>query len=302
MAEGNRRTKERRRARIIGWPAAAAILIGVTAGVYLGGFEFVAKAAVPAAVAVTFALARRFLPARELPYEGKDYNSADLDLRFDGTQWLVGLGTTVVGVAFFLLTHLGLVAANRGLAEAEGPAHFMIPPQAAIWWFFPLFGALALSWEITLLIWSACGDRNEVRLYDAWSSRKAGFDSRRVLRLLALFVALPIGILTCLALPMHDTLHDAGIRSTGFAWRNRSVYRYSEARRLTTIEGFRTDGKLTRRAGVVIDFADGRRWSSADRSDYNDPLDPQLVMFLQQKTGLPLEHAVTADEIHAQGQ
>src|ERR1017187_10213915 len=145
----------------------------------------------------------------------------------------------VIGIVFFWLTHLALVALNRGLAASEGPAYLLLSPQTAIWWFFPGFGALSLSWELTLVIWSTIGNQKEADLYDAWSSRKAGFDSRRVLRLMALFIAAPIGLLTCLALPIHDTLHDGEIRTTGFAWRNRSVYRYSDARRLTMIEGFR---------------------------------------------------------------
>jgi hypothetical protein len=149
----------------------------------------------------------------------------------------VGFAMVVIGIVFFWLTHLALVALNRGLAASEGPAYFVLLPQTAIWWFFPGFGALSLSWELTLLIWTTFGNQKEADLYDAWSSQKAGFDSRRVLRLMALFILAPIGLLTCLALREHDTLHDAEIRSTGFASRNRTVYRYSDARRLATIEG-----------------------------------------------------------------
>lgn len=53
-----------------------------------------------------------------------------------------------------------------------------------------------LSWEFTLIILTTFGNREEAGLYDAWSSLKAGFDCRRVLRLLALFVVAPIGLLT----------------------------------------------------------------------------------------------------------
>ena len=97
---------------------------------------------------------------------------------------------------------------------------------------------------------------------------------------------------------MHDTLHDREIRANGFAWRNRSAYRYSDAWRMTTIDGFRSrDGKFTPRAGVVLDFADGRRWSSADSGDFRKVVDPKLVDFLQQKTGLSVQHAETKSDI-----
>lgn len=279
-----------------GWPLVAVLAIGIT--VYFGGLNALAKAAIPAAVGLVFGLARRFLPARPLADSLSPYSLAALNERFRNTQWIVGFGMVVIGIVFFWLTHLALVALNRGLAASEGPAYLLLSPQTAIWWFFPGFGALSLSWELTLVIWSTIGNQKEADLYDAWSSRKAGFDSRRVLRLMALFIAAPIGLLTCLALPIHDTLHDGEIRTTGFAWRNRSVYRYSDARRLTMIEGFRTrDGKLTRRAGLVVDFADGRRWSSADSGDFKNLVDPALLDFLQQKTRLPVQHTETEADI-----
>lgn len=97
---------------------------------------------------------------------------------------------------------------------------------------------------------------------------------------------------------MHDTVHDAEIRSTGFAGRNGSIYGYSDAWRMSTIEGFRTrDGKFTARAGVVLDFRDGRRWSSAESGDFKQEVDPALLDFLQQKTGSPVQHYETEAEI-----
>ena len=283
-------------AKRLGWTLAVVIAVGVT--VYFGGLDLLAKAAVPAAVALVFGMARRFLPARALTNKLGHHSIEDLNDRFRGTQWIVGFSMLAVGVALFWLTHVAFVEMNGALARSEGPAKLVLLPQTAIWWFFPGFGALSLSWELTLLLWSSFGDRREADLYDTWSSQKAGFDSRRVLRMMALFIAFPIGVLTCLALPMHDSLHEGEIRTSGFAWRNRSVYRYSDARRMTTIEGFRLrDGKFTRRAGVVIDFADGRRWSSTDSGNFKAVVDPELVEFLQQKTGLPVQHTETASDI-----
>lgn len=284
------------RAKRFGWTA---LLVGVFgAAVYIGGWNVLPKAAVPAAVALVFGLARRYLPARALADRVSPYSMPALNEQFRSTQWIVGFAMVIVGIAFYWLTHLALVETNRALAASEGAAHFVLLPQTAIWWFFPGLGALSLMWELTLLIWSIFGDKEKADLYDAWSAQKAGFDSRRVLRIMALFIALPIGLLTFLALPMHDTLHETEIRSTGFAWRNVSVYRYSDARRMTIIEGFRTrDGKLTRRAGVVVDFRDGRRWSSADSGDFKEAVDPALVDFLQQRTGLPVQQSETESDI-----
>jgi hypothetical protein len=67
---------------------------------------------------------------------------------------------------------------------------------------------------------------------------------------------------------------------------------------MTLVEGFRDrDGRLRPRAGIVLDFADGRRWSSADMGDFRNSVDPALSTYLVERTGLPLEHAETASDI-----
>src|SRR5580693_8123196 len=103
-----------------------------------------------------------------------------------------------VGTVFCVLTHFVLADVNRDLAESEGPAHFVLLPQTAIWWVFPFFGAIVLSYELTLALWSAFGDRREVILYDAWQAVKAGFDSRRTLRIMGLFLVFPVAVCTFL--------------------------------------------------------------------------------------------------------
>lgn len=71
---------------------------------------------------------------------------------------------------------------------------------------------------------------------------------------------------------------------------------------MTEIEGFRDrDGKLNRRAGIVVDFADGRRWSSAGTGDFHDGVDPALVAFLRKRIRLPLEQAQTEVDIPKAG-
>jgi hypothetical protein len=67
---------------------------------------------------------------------------------------------------------------------------------------------------------------------------------------------------------------------------------------MTLIEGFRDrDGKLHARAGIILDFADERRWSSADSGDFNKSVDPGLSTYLIEHTGLPLEQAETEMDI-----
>jgi hypothetical protein len=52
------------------------------------------------------------------------------------------------------------------------------------------------------------------------------------------------------------------IRDCGYAFAPCKIYRFADARRMTIIDGFRDrDSRLIRRAGIVIDFSDGQRWS-----------------------------------------
>jgi hypothetical protein len=232
--------------------------------------------------------------------------TSELDDRFDKWTWLVVAAMVVIGILFAWSTHSLLVWLNWRLALADRQVDFILLPQKTLWWFFPGFGALALSYEITLQLWSLFGNREIVNLYSQWSNQKsasrggryAGMDSRKMLRWLSLLIALPIGILTVLALPMHASLRQNDIRDCGYAFKPCQVYSYTSAVRMTIIEGFRNrDGKLTRRAGVVLDFQDGRRWSSGDIGDFQKSVDPAIVDFLQRKTQLPINDSETEDDI-----
>ena len=241
---------------------------------------------IPIAVSVTFAFARRRLAASAMkPPEGEYLN-----IPFGGT-WGINTCIVLVGVLFAISTYPALVWLNRYIAATKGPAEFMLWPQDAIWWFFPGFGALSFSWEIVLQSGANFGNRAK--------AQTAGFDSTRILRLFAVFITLPIGILTIFALPMHTALRQDDILDCGYGFESCQTYRYADARRMTAIEGFRDrNGSLTRRAGIVIDFQDGRRWSSAEIGDFKPTVDPTLVEFLAKKMQLPLNHAQAEPDIH----
>ena len=64
---------------------------------------------------------------------------------------------------------------------------------------------------------------------------------------------------------------------------------------LAALVGFRN--REAKRAGTVIDFADARRWSSADIGDFRDSVDPSFTEFLEKKTRLPLDHVQTEADI-----
>ena len=246
----------------------------------------------------TFALARKYIPARATD-QSSDHSSAERSYEsFSGTQWTVGIMTGFAIAGFAFLTHAMLVYLSRWYAALDGPASFRLFPQTAIWWFFPGFGALTLGYEIVLQLWSRFGDAGRVARYSAWSNLKSGFDGRRLLRWMALLIAAPIGGFTLLEVPSHVSLTDKVIIDHGYGLGKPQIYRYDAARKLTIIEGFRVkDGSLTSRAGIVIDFDGGRRWSSANSGDFKKQVDSALLDFLMQKTKLLPKHAETVDDI-----
>lgn len=263
-------------------------------------FRILGKILIPVAVYGVFALARRYMraPAR-LPRDAASPPVEDLTDRFRSTKWLVGSAMVCVAIVFAWSSHAALVWLNHYFSLLQSAEGMRLWPQSAIWWFFPGFGAICLCWEITLLIWEQFGNREEALLYDRWNSQRAGFDCRRVLRWMALLIVLPIGILTLLAIPMHSTLRETDIIECGYAFSGCHTYAYAEATRLTQVDGFRSrDGKLNERAGILVDFRGGRRWSSAEWSDWSAVADPELGALLARKTGLALQHATAEEDIH----
>ncbi len=75
-------------------------------------------------------------------------------------------------------------------------------------------------------------------------------------------------------------------------------YAYSQARRLIVVDGVRDrSGKFTKRADIIIDFADGFRWHSEANRDFEPAVDRNLLEFIREKTALPVESAQTEADL-----
>lgn len=258
----------------------------------------VGRMLVPLTVALVFGLARRYMPVR--PSRKDDYVS-DSDDRIDNGS---ASTVSVYGATFLMMLiiafagHALLVWLNHEFALADGPAGLRLFPERAIWWFLPGFAAMSLAYEGVVQLWSLTAGRASVESFDRMKSEEAGFDSRRLLRWMALFIVLPIGFFTMLALPEHVSLGPEAIFERGYGFKATQVFRYADARRFTAIDGYRNrDGSLLHRPALVLNFADGRSWSSADWGDFEKAVDPALTEFLVAKTGLSVEKRVTSEDI-----
>jgi hypothetical protein len=216
----------------------------------------------------------------------------ELNLRFKRTSWFVGIAIPLSGIVFAWGIYSILLNLNRYLAEIEGPAAFRILPERVIWCFLPLFGAPCLAWEITLRFWSLFASRETVGLYSYWSDLRCGFQVTQSMRIMALAIVVTIALATILEVPVHTTFHENEMRIQGYASIISSRYPYADVRRLMTVSGYLDRrGTFHPDAKIVLVFADGRSWSSADHRDPGNNIDPQLLYFLEKKTGLALEQS-----------
>ena len=263
------------------------------------------RGTIPAIVVVCLLVFRKVLPTPRR-FQHVNWDSDVLWERFRPVSWLFGIATLVVMIAFALVTWFALSSTNRMLAGFDSPRAIHLLPEPALWWFFPVLGGITCSCEITFQIFALFVGRETTDLFNAWmnnvsrgwiKSRYRGIDARCVLRWMTAGIALPSGIFVLLALPMHASVGPESIRDCGYLKACR-VYALSDATRITQIQGFRDkSGKLIDQAGLVLDFKDGRRWSSAAWGEWQDHVDPRLTDWLLKKTGLPLQYALTEVDI-----
>jgi hypothetical protein len=175
-----------------------------------------------------------------------------------------------------------MTSVSQWLLNSDGITGYRIPYQPILWWFFPFFGALSLCFEITLQTWALFAGHKIVNLYSEWDGhqpkshrgRMVYCDGRSWLRKGTLFLALPIGVFTALALNMHTTFGSDGVHEFGCGFAKPIFHPYSEIRRVSIIRGYRTgrSNKWQEKPSFVLDFIDGQRW---EQSEFDDDRLPQ---------------------------
>ncbi len=77
---------------------------------------------------------------------------------------------------------------------------------------------------------------------------------------LSFFVAIPVAVLTLLAVPIHFSVRDTEIQVGHYASSRSEVFPFKNARQMTIIAPLKQkNGTVCKVADVLIDFADGRR-------------------------------------------
>ena len=245
-------------------------------------------------------------PIPDLPEGMTREQLDDLQAGFSHRQTQIGMCVIVVAIAFLFIVHEAMAATSRALAMSDGHDGLHLLAQPILWWFFPGFGAITLSYEITLLLWSVFSGRRIVGLYTVWASQqpkqtKQGiryYDSRKNMRVISLFLTLPACIGTSLALNMHTSFSSDAIRSYGYAFASPTLYSYADIRRITLVQGrLGKHNSFIEDPRVVVDFTGGRRWQEPDQSPQS--LTELTLRTLSDKTKLPVGHARLRRDIPA---
>ncbi len=205
-------------------------------------------------------------------------------------MWFIGISLAL----FFLLFQW----ANHVWAQMDGPADVRLYPGFAIWFFFPLFAALSIPWPFTVWLLRRSGRSDEADSIVTESSEKAGMDSYRVLKWFSIWLVVPIGFFTLLAIPMHVSVLGSEIHVGRYARLAPEVFPLSEARRAILVAGSRdNDGSFKPYQDIILDFSDGRRLD-VDPSGENDrKIIDQVVELVLAKSGLKPERIQTKDDL-----
>ena len=229
-----------------------------------------------AVVTMALALARKYLPQNK-PLKG--YEAVDSA----GIQPVVALCMVVAGILIAGLSFFGLREVNHLIASQDGSPNLTLVPDWYLWMFFPLFGSLSLAWGTTLLVWSLFAGKEAPRAYAIWSDQKSGFQATAILRWMGWLIALPVGIATLLAVPIHANFADDGISIGRYAQWSPERHAYADVREFVVIKGnLLRDGSFESQPRIVLKFADGSQWNSfSTREDRQ--INPELLAYLVTK-------------------
>lgn len=244
---------------------------------------------IPVAIGLVFGLARRYLPARAKRVSAEDaIESAGLQV-YVTVAILVSMAA-IAGGSFYFLKGLNYLWAQTGPKPER-----MLLPDYVDWMFFPIFGGICLGWELVFQIWARFINRRKAETYDAWSTEKVGFDSTRVLRWMALLIALPVTGIELMLVPVHDSFYADHIAIGRFGRIATENHAYSTVRYFETYQGIRgKGGRLSRQPTIVLKFDDGAEWSSWTTREDMVP-DRRMVEYLTGKIGRPPVERETAE-------
>lgn len=209
-----------------------------------------------------------------------------------------GLVISAVCVVAVLIVALFFVlrGANHLWAALEGPSLVTQYAPQAVWGLLPLFAGISLPLPLTLWFLKKVGRGMEAESIHDTATRKAGYDSFRVLKWLSIGTVGFGSIATLLAIPIHLSITDSEVRVGHYGSIHTQTYRLKDAQSLTIVDGYKMIGGHRRMIdNVVVVFNDGRRLQGNQVGDAGTSVRSDVLGLLVAKTGLTPRYSSLAD-------
>lgn len=250
--------------------------------------------AVPVVIAIAFRWFRRKFPFKQVSVKSEQllepvpawYTPVSIVI------WLVAIPVVTFSIAATVRS------LNALITSAQGPVEFQLAPTPAWWYLYGGMGGLSFSLSLTALAmrWLAGRDR-----YASWTfshNQQAGFDTDRVAHYFALVIMVPYTLAFLPSIGCHTRFSDDEIGIQTYADLKETRYSYHDVRSIAVVKGsLMRNGEFYKDPRIVIDFKDGRRWSSRDSFRDPEEINPDLAAFIALKTGMEYQYVDTAADL-----
>lgn len=251
---------------------------------------------VPVAVAAAFYFFGRKFPAQTSASLTREEMATPLSGRW---TFLSNALTIVIGVILFLAVVNGARFVNSVWATSHGPSAFLLTPTNWWWYIYGGFAGLCLGCPLATMSLRKVMDRKSWEILLAQQNQKAGFDCNKAMRWLAYLVLVPYTALFLPSLGCHARFSTNEIGIQGYLDWKEARYAYSDVTRLALIDGWlNRSGEFKSDPRLLIDFRDGKRWTTRDGFRDPEPVRRDLLDYLIAHIEVGLTHVRTEQSLH----
>jgi len=243
---------------------------------------------VPVAVAAAFYFFGQKFPAQTPTAVTRE----EMATPISGSWTFLSNALTVAnGVVLFLAVVNGARLINRIWGASHGPYAFLLTPSNVWWYLYGGFFGLCLGWPLATMILRKMMDRKTWEIWLAQQNQKAGFDCSKAMRWLAYLILVPYTALFLPSLGCHARFSTDEIGIQGYLDWNEARHAYSDVTRVALIDGWLDrSGVFNSDPRILIDFHDGKRWTTRDGFRDPEPVRKDLLDYLISHTGVGLTH------------
>ncbi len=196
------------------------------------------------------------------------------------------------GGAWYLWYHAFLALEARHI-ERLGPRVALIVPTVYYWMLLSLFLGIISSAPLLHLFYKSLL-RGRYADYVLYNNMRAGFDTWKLVRGLAVLIVIPALGFALLGMDTYMKVTDSGIVVNRFWSFDEQRYPFSSVKAVKSASHFRAmNGKAVERPHFVVDFSDGTKWTTRDWLRETEPeQDAKLAAFIAARSGKTVQPVV----------